>query len=598
MSNYNFTYNTPVSAGPGNQTWNIDPWLKSCRVRVYGGGGGGEYINNNLSSSAGTNGGSSSVFGVIANGGYGGGRRTNNTTAKGVGGSGGGTTLTNSPNFGVSITQYSGTGGSLPTGGSGRNGYGNGGGGSSGARTYYSSATHVFNNTTDVHNFSLSGSTSDISISYANPTAEGVNGTTPASGKHYRLTFTDAYSDNSWTYNISTSGTMAGAGGTNGAPYSLNGVANKSANGISIWFQTSGGGNTYIRDFAISTYGIKQAAIGRGGGGGGYAEFELTRQNLIDAGYDMDPYNANGTQQSGDLLSFVVGDGGGSPGASGGGSGIVQIAWFEIPQVYLSSNRTEMVVGQNATLTWTTQGDANAISFTSGGVNNSNLNSNSVVYPTISTTYTATATGLGGTSYNTESSVTIFVYQFPTIDKFEIPQEINFGEGTIQVEYGASYCDTSLKFVVRYSFDIGPQAGDGIIEGETIDIVVDNVSPFYEDTSTNSISGILDINLPWTEWGPSLFTITMEATGSGGNVNSFDDIVVNIDQQPDNIDLIGRGNTPDRLIIDAIATSPGVVIVDQGFELTGVDVPVEVKSDYPIQVTVNEIDDWKNVREI
>ena len=603
---YSTTYNPPISKSAGNQTWNIDPWLKSCRVRVYGGGGGGEYINNSLTSTAGGNGGSTSIFGVIAGGGYGGGRRNNGTTAKNVGGNGGSVTLTGSPNLGVSITQVSGSAGSFPTRGNGASGgVGNGGAGSSGSRTYTSSSYHVFNNSeTETVNgvppnsHSFVSTSPDISLSYQNPGAN-LSGSLdrPTNGKYYALTFVNAYANNNWSYSVSGVCNQAAGGNTGGAPYTYQGARYKSSSGISLWFQTGGGGNGYIRCFTITTTGIKIGAIGKGGGGGAFAEFELTRQNLIDAGYNMNPYNVDGTQQIGDLLSFIVG-GSGSSSVAGGAQGAVQIAWYEIPQVYLESDKVEIITGQKATLTWITRGDANAISFTSGGVDNGNLESFEEVYPTITTTYTATAIGIGGTSYNTESSVTILVYQIPTIDEFEVPVDVDYGTGTIQIEYGATYCDTSLKIVVKYSFDEGPQVTDGIIEGETIEFVVDSVSPFFEDTLTKSISGTLDLNLPWAEWGPADFEITMTAVGSGGSISQTKYMTVNIDREPDNLDFESRGNSPRKLIIDAIATSPGVDIVDQGFELTDVDIPVEIKSNYPIQVTVNDVDDWQNIREI
>jgi hypothetical protein len=549
-------------------------------------------------------------LGVIAGGGYGGGRRNNGTTAKNVGGNGGSVTLTGSPTLGVSITQVSGSAGSFPTRGNGASGsVGNGGAGSSGSRTYTSSSYHEFNNSeTDTVNgvppnsHVFTSTSADISLSYQNPGANGLGGDRPTNGKHYALTFVNPYANNSWTYSVGGVCNQAAGGATGGAPYTYQGARYKSSSGISLWFQTkpeSGpyGGNGYIRCFTITTTGIKVGAIGKGGGGGAFAEFELTRQNLIDAGYNMNPYNTDGTQQAGDLLSFVVGGGGSSSVASGSG-GIINIHWYEIPQVYLQSDKLEIITGQKATLTWITRGDANSISFSGGGVDNGNLTSYEEVYPTITTTYTGTATGIGGTSYNTESSVTILVYQIPTIDEFEVPVDVDYGTGTIQIEYGATYCDTSLKILVKYSFDEGPQVTDGIIEGETIEFVVDSVSPFFEDTLTKSISGTLDFNLPWVEWGPADFEITMTAVGSGGSVSQTKYMTVNIDREPDNLDFESRGNSPRKLLRDAVATSPGVDIVDQGFEITDVDIPVEVKSDYPIQVTINDIDDWQNVREI
>jgi hypothetical protein len=617
MSDYSTTFNAPVSSSGGTQVWYIDPWLTTCRIRVWGAGGGGEKVGLDaaLTTTAGGNGGSSSVFGVAAGGGYGGGRNTNGTIVKGAGGNGGSTSLSNSPdwnNLGVSITRIDGTNGSFNSGGSVDtttayiNSVGKGGDGSVGERIYTSFSEHIFDNEADETLYDFTNISTDISINYVNPEAEGINGDRPLGGKHYIVTFNDAFVDDTWTYSL-TNSQMAAGGGTGGVPYTHTnantiGYRDKTANGFKIWFQTGGGGNTYIRNFEIIARGVKAAARGKGGGGGSFVEFELTRQNLIDAGYNMNPYDEDGIQSnSGDPLTYYVGNAGSSSETNGtGSSGLVTIHWYEIPQVYLTTNRSTITRGGSAILTWNTYGDADSFSFTAGGVDNENLNSFTpeTVSPIITTTYTGTATGIGGTSYNSESSVTIYVWQIPTIDTFTVPENVDYGTSTISVGYDSSYCDISLKIKIKYSFDEGPQKNDGMIEGDTIEITVDDVTPFAEDTETNSVSGTVDINLPWFEWGPSLFSISIEADGSGGSVNTFEDMTVTIDKQPDNLDIDGRGTKPDDLIIDEVAISPSVEVYDEGFQITDIDIPVEVKSNYPIEVTINDIDNWQKVRQL
>ncbi len=608
MSNFTTTYNNPVDAGAGSQTWNLDPWLHSCRVEIWGGGGGGEHIAGNLTPTAGSNGSDSTIFGVTAGGGYGGGRRNNNTTAKGVGGNGGTVSITNNPNWsnlGVSITSISGTRGGVPSGGipdstasSIWNGGGQGGSGSDGARTYVSNVTHVFDNTNDVN--IVTNVSTDITVGYENPTSEGNNGDRPTNGKHYSMTFNDSFIDSLWTYSL-THAQQAAGGSTGGSPYSHSGFRNKTSSGFDIWFETGGGGNTYIRQFEIICYGIKSTARGRGGGGGSYATFDLTRQNLIDAGYDMEPYDANGNQKSGDLLTFPVGSGG-SATATGGTDGRIRIRWYEIPQVYLSANRTVIKTGESTQLSWNTVGDASSLAFISGNIVNQNLNSFTPenISPTSTTTYTAQASGIGGTSFNTEASVTIFVYQVPTIDTFDHPLEVDYGESQVQIEYAASYCDISLTLQVKYRWEFGPQAGQGFIDGELITINVDNVSPFDNGLITSK-SGTLDINLAWDEWGPSEVQYTLESLGSGstGATQSSKNTSVIIDRTPDNLGLDIVESDPVELVPDqAPVTIPGVVVVDDGLVVEDVDIPVEVKSNYPIQVAINDLSNWQNVREI
>lgn len=608
MSDFTTTYNTPVDTGAGSQDWNLDPWLHSCRVEIWGGGGGGEHIANNLTSTAGNNGGASTIFGVTAGGGYGGGRENNNNTGKGLGGNGGTVSLSNVPNWsnlGVSITSISGTRGTIPNGGDPNstdsniwNGGGSGGDGSDGARTYSSNVTHIFNNDSNQHIFT--SASTNIIVGFQNPNADGVNGDRPTNGKYYSLTFVDAFIDQFWTYSL-THAQQAAGGSTGGSPYRHSGFRNKTANGFNIWFETSGGGNTYIRTFEIICYGIKDTARGRGGGGGSYATFDLTRQNLIDAGYDMEPYDQDGNQKSGQLLTFPVGSGGSST-AGLGEDGRVRIKWYEIPQVYLSANRTVIKVGESVQLSWTTVGDADTFAFTAGNVDNQNLNSFTPenVEPTTTTTYTAQASGLGGISFNTEASVTVFVYQVPTIDTFEHPLEINYGTSQVQIEYAASYCDITLTLQVKYRWEFGPNAGQGFIDGELITIDVDDVSPF-SDGAITSKSGTLDVNLVWDEWGPSAIEYTLEALGSGstGATQQSKITSVIIDRTPDNLGLDVAETNPPRLLKDqAPVTVPNAVVIDEGLLVNDVDIPVEVKSNYPIEVAINSLDTWQKVREI
>lgn len=601
---YESTFNNPVDTGSGNQNWNIDPWLYSCRVRLWGGGGGGEFVNTSLVATAGGTGGTTTIFGVSATGGLGGGRRADGTTAKNVGGNGGSSSFSNVPNWtnlGVSFSASNGTGGTLSAGGAaGQGGAGAGGNGTLGFRTYYSSMTHTFNNDTNEHDFANSGSTSDITLSYLNPTAaDGIYGTTPSNGKYYGLRFVQPYIDNTWTFEIYGICQQAAGGGT-ASPYSVNGTANKSTAGMDIWFQNNAGANGYIACFTISTTGLKAGAQGLGGGGGGFVEFNLTRQNLIDAGYNMNPYLDDGTQRpSGDLLQFFVG-GGGSSNVTTGGDGRVQIHWYEIPQVYLSANQTTMVAGQSRTLSWYTQGDANSLSFIEGNIDNRNLTSTQVVSPSVTTTYTAQAKGLGGTSYNNEASVTIIVYQPPRIDTFEVPVEIDYGTETINIEYGASYCDIAAKIRVYYRFEFGPDAGAGWFEGETIAISVAGVSPEYEGEPTTEITGTIAVNLPWFEFGPSEYEFQFEIVGSGGTKLQVENTSVIIDRTPDNLDIPDTSNEVVKDLDPVYSPSGrfGNSIEAEGILIEGIDIPVEVKSNYPIQVEINDTNDWKNVRRI
>ena len=85
------------------------------------------------------------------------------------------------------------------------------------------------------------------------------------------------------------------------------------------------------------------------------------------------------------------------------------------------------------------------------------------------------------------------------------------------------------------------------------------------------------------------------ATGNGGQESDQINIPINVDETPTNVlvpeseDLIKSQDpvfTP-----DAIITSYEIVIDD-------IDIPVEVKSDKPILIDVNNQEDWKPIRQL
>ena len=92
--------NSDIEFNPSQavQNWQIDPWIHSARISIWGSGGGAEGVreedvNNdgNLAFVAypGFNGGDTTIFGITAEGGRAGGRRQSGVVKKNVGGRGG-----------------------------------------------------------------------------------------------------------------------------------------------------------------------------------------------------------------------------------------------------------------------------------------------------------------------------------------------------------------------------------------------------------------------------------------------------------------------------------------------------------------------------
>jgi len=698
---YETTFNTPINAGPGTQSWEIDPWLYSCRIRVYGAGGGGERVQYNGSTfvpTAGGHGGDTTILGITAGGGLGGGRRADGVAQSNAGGTGGTVSLTGTPNWsnlGINLTsQVNGRLGTLNTGGIGGGGTNNGGAGSTGIFNFTSFISHSYNPTIATHYFNFSSA--DIYAGY--PGLEGFScGPPSAFSKRYHVGFNTAFVDD---YSVSYSFSQQAAGGSTNGPFYVTGLSPNSSRNTLIhtknygwlsrlnyytvnwiignWYAASSppnytlytfwqgnqsygtgsfvvyetlvyraksgstnkppaenldvweevelslgtlyrpsspwgissqsiqrvrysyfdvwhcrqSGSTFVASQTFSQSGRKEGAVGRGGGGGAYAEINLTRQNLIDAGYDLEPYDSNGNQQSGPNLTFFVGESGGSA-VSSGASGNVQIHWYEIPQVYISANRTEIIIGSNVIISWYVAGDGNVLTWTSGNINNGNLTSSETVSPQVSTTYSAQASGIAGTSYNTESSIRITVYQIPSIDEFEVPTSIDYGTESITLTYAASYCDISAQIKIYKYYTFGPDAGTSALD-ETIDISVDNISA--EAGAPNStISGTITKNISWELWGPSYYEIEFEIVGAGGTKTVTETMLVNIDRQPDNLN---PPDTEDLFADQEPVYAPDVEVVTDGMLLNDIDIPVEIKANYPIQVDINKTNDWKNIRSL
>lgn len=697
---YETTYNTPVDVSATVTTWNIDPWLYSCRVRVWGGGGGGEFVNDTLTSATpGGNGGESSVLGVISGAGQGGGQ--GGRSAGGAAGICGLTGVPNWGNLGVTISQTNGGAGKLNSGGTagGGGGYLNSGGpGTTGIFNFTSSIQHQYDPNTTTHYFNFSSA--DIYAGYPGLEGFGCSDPSPYS-KHYHIGFNIPFVDDYSIYNYSFSQQAAG-GSTTGPFFTTGGSPPQRKNTlihtrdygwlsslnyytvnyiIGNWFAASSPplyrlytfwndsttyttgsfvvyetlvyrariantnvppegnllywapvvltpgtlyrpsspwgissqsitrtrysyfdvwhcrdtGSTFVASQSLSQLGRKEGAVGRGGGGGGFSEFELTRQNLIDAGYDLDPYESDGvTQRNGPLLDLIAGGGGSSSVAGGVGQpGRIQIAWYEIPQVYITCPVTSIISGQSTTISWTVQGDADSITWTSGNIANANLNSFVQVSPIQSTTYTAVASGIGGSSYNNESSFRLAVYQIPSIEDFQVPTSINYGTETLNIVYNAIYCDILAEIKVYHKFTFGPNAGTTSLQ-ETIAINVDNVTSEYSNPASG-VSGTIVKNIAWDTWGPSEIQFVFDIVGSGGSDTTTVTTTVNIDRTPDNVEI---PESDDLFKDQEPVLSPDTEVISNMILVDDIDIPVEIKSDYPIEVNINNTGTWNKIREI
>ena len=584
----------------------IDPYIYSLYFKAYGASGGGEnVVTSNLTTTAGTSGGETSFLGFSLSGGQGGG-----IGGKNQGGGAGTTTQTFNwatvSGQSIIFPTVAAAGGQLSGGGLGglidgsRN---NGGSGSSGSATYTSSMTHVFDNASNTHNFSQSGSTSDISLNYRNPgAADGITGFTPSNGKYYELTFTNPYVDNNWTFSIPSNQIcqQSAGGGTGAPPYGVNGTANQTASGINIWFQNGKGGNGYIRCFTIQTTGVKVGATGRGGGGASAVEGIFPRQSLIDSV----------TFAPGTTFQAKIGARGNSGGtnSNNGVEGEILVTETIYPQVYLSSNKLVLKPSDpTATLTWSSAGDLDAIRWPfNGDVTNGNLNSFALVSPTQTTTYTAEGynTSISDlVSFNPEASLTIVVLQAPVISTFVVTETLDYN-GSGSIEWEVKYANTGSTLQIYHSWDDGPKRDNPPELITTIDIpACASAEETGDDTQTvvksnfNGVDGPIPYTPAWDTWGPSEITYVLTANGEGGTVVApMQSTTVIIDREPENMAIPETEDTfKDQ---DPVFTTPDADVVSQLLLVNDIDIPVEIKSNYPVEVQINDAGGFKKVRSI
>ena len=240
------------------------------------------------------------------------------------------------------------------------------------------------------------------------------------------------------------------------------------------------------------------------------------------------------------------------------------------PEISVSVSVNPIILGGNTVFTWSTSGEASTMTITPG-IGATNLSGVQAVTPTQDTTYTLTASGPGGT--DTEQ-ITLTVIQ---------PPELNL-TGPLAIPYGQSTVDFSYEAVNALSIDVS------IIQRD-----LDNSDDFFTDTATTDGS-VYTYTPTWGNRGPQSILVTMTANGQGGlqTVRQVN-VPVNIDQTPNAIDI---PSTEDKLRDEEPVITPDVEVVSEQIVVEDIDIPVEVKANYPIQVEIDNSNVWYNVQEL
>lgn len=250
-------------------------------------------------------------------------------------------------------------------------------------------------------------------------------------------------------------------------------------------------------------------------------------------------------------------------------------------------------LGQDFTLSWDVDGSADTITIDPAVTSTGDVLSEGSVALNItqSTTYTISASGNGGTD---TASVTVIVYQFPTLTA-TFPSVVEYGQQyNLPITY--DYATNGVTIELRY-YNRDPATGTLVEETQT-----STLSGTTSDEFTSEISASYETNIPWGENGPFRVQWLLTAGGDGGVINVSSSVIdCIIDREPSVF------NIPDTADVfpetDPVSSPPIDIAISDPIIVNNIDIPVEIRADKPIQVRFDDDDpdfdvNWKNLREL
>ena len=295
----------------------------------------------------------------------------------------------------------------------------------------------------------------------------------------------------------------------------------------------------------------------------------VTSVNITDVGN----VNASGSATilpGGDITYTIT--------ASGPGGTTAKSVAIDVhipPQINFSVDKPQLVGGDSATLTWSVTGDADTMSI-NPGIGSTNLSGTQVIQPSQDTTYTAVASGLGGSA---TAQVTVEVVYPPEVS-LTGPISTDYGDDII-LTYNADNAVTSLQVLRKYVSQGNPEP--------------DWTLAFDLPTGQNT-SGTLLFSPDYDNFGPDVVQFQLYAVGEAGlNDTATFDAFINIDRTPDAIDIPA---SEDKLRDEQPVITPDAEVTSQQILIDDIDVPVEIKADQPIQVEIDDSGTFQDIREI
>jgi hypothetical protein len=249
---------------------------------------------------------------------------------------------------------------------------------------------------------------------------------------------------------------------------------------------------------------------------------------------------------------------------------------------------TSITRGQFANLDWVVTGDASSASIDQG-IGGVLLTSNTNVQPTLTTTYTLSASGLGGSDTD---GVTVTVNQPPELS-YNPPLQINYGD-TLSIDMTYRYATSGVTINAIYT-QRNPNTGNAVNITESL-----SLPGTASDESGTAITNTATFNIPWTLHGTFAVAFTATASGAGGTNPQNTSVGVVVDETPDNITI---PDNLDELPLDQIAAPDESLVLSDPIVVTDIEVAAEIRSNFPIQVRFDDNDpdiesNWNDLRQI
>lgn len=277
-------------------------------------------------------------------------------------------------------------------------------------------------------------------------------------------------------------------------------------------------------------------------------------------------------------------------GDGGNDSATVSIVVYEPVIANISASPTAIVAGGQTLLQWTVTGDASGNALIDQGVGVVPFSSNTYVSPSVSTTYTISASGPGGS--DTDSAV-VTVYQIPQISG-NLPSQINYGD-VLSVPITYRYASSGIAVTEVYT-SRNPATGNLVTTTQTSTMVATG-----NDENSAQVVNNFEPNIPWNDNGPFSCQFTLVANGNGGSTQLNTNVInVEIDLEPIYINV---PNSEDQLPGEPEVIAPDEeIVISDPIIIEDVDIPVEIKANKPIQVKFDDDDgdieaNWNNVRQ-